>query len=260
MDETHRRLATEVEIAQDEVKATRQALEIALREKAKHRRRSIVLAGYALLATGMAVTLMFFIRWPFGGDNVIFPAAGPPDFPSFKRLPWGSVAHTLPREMRHSESRIVEILVSPTHSVDELESMLSSDAQGRSLQVTPMMTATLVGQGFQIEPSTPPVQAVAKDSPTRWQWTIKPKPGAYDVQLLTLSLWARVQVQGSDTDREVRTFNQLIQVKITRLERTAGFVGEHWEWFATPMLGFVGWWGRRRLFPSPRPRSRNEEA
>lgn len=170
-------------------------------------------------------------------------------FADWDELPWGAVAFSVPEEMAFDASKVIEVVVSPSHAPSELENMIAGEARSLDVKVAPIMTAKLEGSAFVIDKGSPEIQAVAKNTPTRWLWTIAAKPNTYDTQPLALSLWARVNVNGVDADRNIKTLSTQIRVTITPLQLAAGFMGDNWEWFATAFAAVGAWYAKRRWFP-----------
>jgi hypothetical protein len=219
----------------------------------KEGRKTFVAVGSITLIAFLALLAGFIARSPLPGPHSTLP--GPsfePYFAELDRLPWGATAFNVPDEMRYDETKHVEVVVSVAHSVTELQNMLEG-APGRNIKITPTMTAKLVGDSFQISEATPPTQAIAKDGATRWLWNITPKTGMYDTQLVTLSLWAYVDMNGREVAREIRTFKHEVEVQITPFERAAGFMGTNWQYFAGILTAVGAWWAKRRWFPDLKP-------
>jgi len=69
------------------------------------------------------------------------------------RLEWGNIAFDTPMKMKFEEPKIVELLLSPTKSAQELQSSLKSHEQTEAarIQISNRMEADLSGLGFKIE-------------------------------------------------------------------------------------------------------------
>lgn len=174
-----------------------------------------------------------------------------------RKYPWGSTAFTVLKEMRYDATQTIEALVSRALSPSELERMIAGKAQSLPIRVTSTMTATLTSNAFDIENHSSPIQAIPQDGSARWQWTITPKPAKYGLQKITLTLKARLKVDGSDADLDVETLQREIEIQITGLERAGGFIGTNWQWFATTLAAGTAWWIRRRYFPDKRASGEN---
>lgn len=151
-------------------------------------------------------------------------------------LDWGSVAFSSPPEIRYDETRLIDVKVSPSYSVEELRAQIRGPSDGTRLRLAPSMGAKLVGGGFDIVSSTPERQVIAKGDTTTWQWAVTPKAGTYGTETVTLSLWAHVKVDGEPGEYTVRTFRRDIAIRITPLEFVGGFVRRNWQWLWGALL------------------------
>lgn len=164
---------------------------------------------------------------------------------------------TSPSSMRFEETTDIELLISPTKSVEELESELTERGQSRSAstQYSNMMEAQLVGDGFNITPLGPSIQPVEAGKTTRWKWQIKPKEGG--TQQLKLTLNAVL----NDGKQRIflQTLKREITVNVKLSQRAAGWLSTlkdmHWLWAAIIVpIGtfFIAWWRRKKRRPSTR--------
>jgi hypothetical protein len=159
-----------------------------------------------------------------------------------------NLAFSPPAKMRVQEQRMVELLMSPTKSVEALRGDLVT-AEGSEVasgvQVSPRMEAALTGAGFSVQALGPEQQVVNPAGTTRWAWNVTPTtPGK---QTLHLVLSARVEVQGSDAPFVVRTFDRYIEVEITLMQRAEALLTAHWQWlWALLVPPALEWWRRWR--------------
>ena len=165
-----------------------------------------------------------------------------------RRLHWGNIAFDTPTTMEYDQSHILELLLSPTLSVVQLQAQLErdADAETASVRISNRMEADLTGRGFAIEALTPSLQAVASTQVTRWRWQVTPT--SHGSQQLHLALSAVIQIEGRDTPLVVRTFDRTIEVDIGLPQRVSGFVEKHWQWLwaaiVVPVAGYL--WRRRK--------------
>lgn len=186
-------------------------------------------------------------------------------------LEWASATVSAPRSIPFEQSETVELNVSPTLSVAELENQVRSKVLERStarrealgneapaneldntrvesakIRISDRMEAQLVGENLSVRAITPEIQAVVSTVPTRWAWTVVPTSSGSASLHVTLS--ARIDVNGHDTPLVLRTFDRYIEVNVSVTQHVALFVGNHWQWLwatlVVPAFGFV--WNRRR--------------
>jgi hypothetical protein len=117
----------------------------------------------------------------------------------------------------------------------------SEAARQDSLRISPLMTVTLTGVGFEIVPATPAEQFLLPDEPTEWSWTVKgTEPGR---NILNLS--ARVKLLGQE--RQFKSFDTDIEVWVTRMDRLSMFIAQYWQWLIATVIssGLLGGLYRR---------------
>jgi hypothetical protein len=165
-----------------------------------------------------------------------------------RELDWGNIAYDPPPRMKLGEPATVELLLSPSASIAELQAQLDEarNPEGATVQVSNRMEAQLSGLGFSIEALTPGVQAITSRKPTRWAWDIQPTD--HGGQRLHLALSAHIDVANRDTPLVVRTFDREIEVEITAAQRTSTFLENNWQWLwaavLVPVTTFL--WRRHR--------------
>jgi hypothetical protein len=174
-----------------------------------------------------------------------------PDSSFFSKLKGdANVVFTTPETMKMEETKVIELLVSPSKSVEELTAKLSEPGQAGtgSTKYADRMEAQLTGTGFTITPISPAIQPVEPGHVTKWMWQIKPKDGG--AQRLDLTLNA-VLNDGKDRSM-VETFKRDINIKVSWSQRASSFVGGlkdmQWLWAAiiVPIAGAIyGWWRKK---------------
>ena len=169
-----------------------------------------------------------------------------------RALPWGTATLNAARVMRFQEPSIVELLLSPSRSPQDLERELQSTGtpESRSVRISNRMEAQLHGWGFEVRALTPERQAVATREMTRWRWQVVPK--IEGPRSLHVNLAARLTVEGQDAALVVKTYDQEIRVDVSPVQRVAGFLGANWQWLSAsvlfPLAGYA-WQRRRRVKP-----------
>jgi hypothetical protein len=170
---------------------------------------------------------------------------------SVRQLDWGNIAFNAPASMRYAQPQIVELLLSPSLSVADLQAQLQQKVgvESARAQISNRMEAQLTGSGFGIEAQMPDLQAVTSQQATRWTWKVTPT--GHGPQTLHLTLSAHIDVAGRDAPLVVRTFDRDIQVSITIPQRVSGFIQKNWQWLwaviVVPIAGYL--WRRRKKVP-----------
>ncbi len=163
-------------------------------------------------------------------------------------LGWGNIAFNTPTRMTYAQPQSVELLLSPSVSVADLQAQLEQkmSAESAKIHISNRMEAHLTGTAFAIEALTPDLQAVTSQQITRWKWKVTPT--AHGIQALDLAVSAVIDVAGRDAPLVVRTFGREIQVDITIPQRVSGFVQKNWQWLwaaiVVPIAGYL--WKRNK--------------
>ena len=177
-----------------------------------------------------------------------------------QELEWGQIAFNVPSTMGYKERYVVELLLSTTASAPDLQAQLEkhTDLQAAEIRISNRMEAQLTGTGFSIQRIEPELQAISRQTPTRWRWEITPT--GHGTSTLHLALYAHLDIAGADTPYVLRTFDRTIQVNITLPQRLSGFFLKNWQWLwaalLVPIAGYF--WKRRKTRNRPAStRSRN---
>ena len=162
-------------------------------------------------------------------------------------MQWGNIVFNAPQAMRLRETRRVHLLLGPSQTVEELEDMLSSSdtLMHARVRFANRMQAKLTGDGFEVKPITPELQAASARDVTEWKWdVIASEAGEHELHLV---LNAIIEVEGKDLPRAIKTFDQVIVVQVSIGQRISGFVSENWKWLWTAILvPLAGWLWKRR--------------
>jgi hypothetical protein len=178
---------------------------------------------------------------------------------SLRELDWGNIAFNAPASMRYARPQAVELLLSPSLSVADLQAQLQQKvgAESTRVKISNRMEAQLTGSGFAIEAQEPDLQAVTSQQITRWTWKVTPTGHARQALHLTLS--AHIDVSGRDAPLVVRTFDREIQVNITIPQRVSGFIQKNWQWLWTAIVVPIAvylWKRMRKASRRPKPKRR----
>ncbi|MPY88574.1 MAG: hypothetical protein GEU99_11675 [Luteitalea sp.] len=171
-----------------------------------------------------------------------------------RELDWGNITFNAPSAMRYQQPETVELLLSPSLPIAQLQSQLEQQAGAESakVKISNRMEATLTGTGFAIQAQAPDLQAISSEGTSRWRWEVTPT--SHGSQRLSLVLSAHIDVAGRDAPLVIETFNRRIEVDITVRQRVSSFVQNNWQWLWTallvPIAGYLGTrWKRRRAQP-----------
>ena len=153
-------------------------------------------------------------------------------------LEWGNIAFDTPKKMKFEEPKIIKLLLSPTKSVQELQSSLKSHEQIESarIQISNRMQAKLSGLGFKIEVLDPQEQAVSIGKTTQWRWQVTPTKDGDGDQNLFLTLSAIIDVSNQKSSFVIQTFDKIIKVEVSVSQRISTFVAGNWQWLWASIL------------------------
>ncbi len=165
-----------------------------------------------------------------------------------KRMEPANLAFNAPRTINIKDAAEIELVLSPTDSIEQLKAALTAAGEkvGATVRVSERMEARLSGQNFQITAITSELQAVSRTRETRWRWEIHPQETGE--QKLHLTLTAILEIDGKSTPRTLRTFDKHIEVTVTPGQQIAAFFKNNWQWlWAVILVPIVGrLWKRRQ--------------
>jgi hypothetical protein len=225
----------------------------------------VILFGLAALAVWSTLERP---RGPSGGTPA--PAPAPTPVPSgelaalvdqaMAQLTRGQVLLSAPDSLDLGDKASVEARISR-----DLEQQLAEGLKGSGIKVlevidvSPLVSAELIGDDFVIEPPGPIDQLVGSEGFSQWSWFVSSR-SAGDHQLgLRVSL--RIKLEGQSEERKQATFiARSIHVRPNLARLVQEFVTEHTEWLATgiviPLLGLAWHTWRQRAQPTPPARAR----
>ena len=162
-------------------------------------------------------------------------------------LDWGNIAYSPPSNMDFQQSKVIELLLSPSKSIEELQKELERNkkTEGDRIKISNQMEAQLSGRNFLIEALTPDVQAVGRERTTRWAWEVTPTD--HGVQPIHLTISAHIAVNGTDRPLVLRTYDRHVEVEITTSQHILGFLEKNWQWLWAAILVPVATFFWRRL-------------
>jgi hypothetical protein len=153
-----------------------------------------------------------------------------------KSLEWGNIVFNAPKKMQLKEPNMIELLLSLTKSIQELQSELNRQGELESarVRISNRMQARLSGQGFTIEALVPEEQAISGEETTRWKWQVVPTE--HGLRSLHLTLSAIIPVSNRDTSFVIRTYDRTIDVEISIGQRISSFIIHNWQWLWAAVL------------------------
>ncbi|MDG4477056.1 hypothetical protein [Thiovibrio frasassiensis] len=134
----------------------------------------------------------------------------------------------------------------------QLNTLLPADANriaSGTIQVSPVMKATLKGEKFTITPISPEQQIIHLAGRTTWSWEITPTwPGTHILHLQLLA----IPPEGIAADPYTipEPLDRSIEVKVTLWWLIDSFFDKYWKWLlgglGTLLLTVLGWWWNKR--------------
>jgi hypothetical protein len=161
----------------------------------------------------------------------------------------GNIVFNVPDSIMHiNQSNTIQLLLDITRPVEKLESMIkeSGELESHQIKISETMEARLSGNGFQILAITPEQQLISARETTEWRWDIKAIEEGR--QRLHLTLSAILNIDGSNRIRTIRTFDRIINVRVSLGKRISSLIANNWEWLFTVLLiPLVTWlWKKRK--------------
>lgn len=145
----------------------------------------------------------------------------------------------------------VDTKVSHQALAEDLKKVVPHDAgrvESGTIQVSPVMKATLTGENFTIKPNSPEQQTIHLAGRTIWSWDITPTwPGT---QTLHLRLIAIPPAGIADPYTIPVPLDRTIEVKVTPWWLLDFFFDKYWKWLlgglGTLLFTVLGWWWKKR--------------
>jgi len=177
-------------------------------------------------------------------------------------LPIGNIAYNRPTKMNLEETVNIRLVLSPSMSVQDLQSLLQSHLKshetiaGHQVKIASQMKAHLTGSNFSINQVTDEIQPVSLSIPTTWQWQVTPKKEGTHLLQLTLSVIIFLSDERLPP-RAIKTFEDTIEVEVSIVTKIAEFVKGNWPWLCTVLLIPLvrRLWKKRKLLQSDKKRN-----
>ncbi|MBS1560963.1 MAG: hypothetical protein JSS89_05115 [Bacteroidetes bacterium] len=164
-----------------------------------------------------------------------------------------SIAFNAPDEIQLDDVQRVQLRLSVRKTVEELKQEIveSGSVESAAVNIGNVVTAKLSGDGFEITELTPAEQGILEADDTEWRWQVTPtEPGEH---FLNVSLSTKLNVDGKEITRSIKTYEHQIRVNVTVGQMVAGFVSKNWQWLwavvVAPMAAF-GWKKMRKRVTS----------
>ena len=155
----------------------------------------------------------------------------------------GSAGVSAPSNTTAGESFSVYLRVSPEKLAILLRGLQDDFPSNQTVQgkqgvkLTPRMTATVSGFGFEVSPKEGQVQAVSATEATTWPWQVKALESG--VHTLTFTLAGTLTIEGKEVARNFYQYQQKVEVQVSPV----GFAEKYWQWLVTtlaiPAIGAV---------------------
>ena len=162
----------------------------------------------------------------------------------------GNIAFNAPTSMDLDETVRIQLLLGIKQTIEELKQNIKveiekkhlfGDIEAARIKVAPLiMQAHLEGYSFDIKSITPDEQPISSEITTEWLWEVIPKSSG--IGILSLTLNAKLPIEGNSTYRTIRTFKKEIRVEVTRLQQTENFIKDNWQWLWTAIFFPMGAW------------------
>ncbi|MCP4611130.1 MAG: hypothetical protein GY845_20670 [Planctomycetes bacterium] len=157
--------------------------------------------------------------------------------------PGDSLPFNLPTSMLIKENIVIEM----TLALSSLQALLPQNmatemARG---QVPDSLEAKLSSNGFKILDIMPAKQHFDSNQTTQWRWDVTATETGPQKLYLTLS--AHYADYNSETYEQLKTYEPVIKIKITWLQRITRFFSIHWKWvWAAILAPFIAFFWKRR--------------
>jgi hypothetical protein len=166
---------------------------------------------------------------------------------SLKRLRAGNLAYSTPAKMKTGQTQQVTARIAAASvPASELTNGLPGEQKNviTPLKISTKMKMTLSGPDFTITPLSPVEQFVDNESPTQWQWDVKPnKAGKLHLRLAAV-------VELKEISKEFETIDREIAVQVDPVDEVSAFWKGNWQWIIATLTALVGaiwrWLARRK--------------
>jgi hypothetical protein len=164
-----------------------------------------------------------------------------------ERLDVGNIVFNAPREMAVDEPTDIQLVLGIEKALEELRRQVTAQGEKTEAQirVSDRMEARLSGSNFSITALTPEIQAISRSESTQWRWEVIPKKTGKHVLHLTLDVL--LDIDGGVSARNLRTFDEEIEVQVSWPKVAAEFLRDNWQWLWAAVLVPLGPWAWNKL-------------
>ena len=148
----------------------------------------------------------------------------------------GSAGVSAPSTAKERDSFYVFLRVSPKKLAVLLQELKDEFPENQTVQgkpgikLTPRMTASVSGFGFEVTPKDGQAQAVSATDATTWTWEVKAIEQG--LHTLTFNLSGTLNIEGTEVARNFYHYRQRVQVKVD----PRGFIERNWKWLVTTLV------------------------
>lgn len=155
----------------------------------------------------------------------------------FERLPVAKAYFGVPPTI-NIDSKTQIYLALSFDEIENAQKLITNlvDKDPEEIKVAPRTEVTLKSADFEIVKVSPSIQAVRKNSFTKWIWSITPKESG--VRQLNFSVFALVDVEGKETPLELNTYKRSINVTITTAQKWSRLAEKHSAWILGILAAF----------------------
>lgn len=137
-----------------------------------------------------------------------------------------------------SEELVIEMQIDNDRYIKTLERWYN---QGRSPKdvviVSPIISATITANNFEILEITPEKQPLVTDSFTAWKWILSPKmPGKHHVHL---SVNATITINNEIVEHNVETYDRNVTIKSSIFSTIKQYSHSLWTTIFVPLIGII---------------------
>lgn len=146
-----------------------------------------------------------------------------------------------PETMKLHQTEHIQLLLSPTHTSEELKALIVEGAGStlhtvENIRTSDRVEAVLTGSAFKITELSPREQDIAqvRDVPVEWKWEVKALEDGRHRLDLTLN---SVIYNGSvPSRRTIKSHKAEIFIDVTWQDRVTAFVSENWQWLWAALI------------------------
>ncbi len=154
------------------------------------------------------------------------------------KLELGQLLFNPPQEMTYLMKERIEVRISKN-----IEEDLTKGLRGRGvpqteiIKVGTFMKARLMGDNFDIEEISDPIQPVTCEDFTQWEWDVMPLKRGNQTIKLSVSVVIMIPDAPNDITRCYPVYERLINVKVNPFIALKFWISSYWQWIITIIIG-----------------------